>query len=286
MNGARAILKALARRALHPLRKPVTWGCQHGFLSTRVQRFLPWRWALEPFTIYGVGWTCQWAPTEFDAIGQRMFWSGLREWEKETAPVVLQNIARSRCFIDVGANCGFYTVAGCALNHRLHVVAVEPVPRTFGALQNNVARNDFASRVTTLNMALGDSDGTVPFHEADDATMSSLDTAGYWGQSGRVIEVACRTLDSVVEELGVEPDFMKIDVEGFEAAVLSGATRVLDRFRPRIVLEANPGDPADRVTEILSRHGYSFRLITNHGLEGRPAIVPDDQFRNWLCLPG
>jgi hypothetical protein len=91
-------------------------------------------------------------------------------------------------------------------------------------------------------------------------------------------------MDSIVEELDIEPDFLKIDVEGFEDAVLAGASRVLSQFRPRIVLEANPGDPSDRMTKILSTHGYEFWLITDSGLERRSEIVPVEAYRNWLCV--
>ena len=134
-----------------------------------------------------------------------------------------------------------------------------------------------------LNVALGESEAIVPFHEADDATMGSFAVEGYLGQPGRVIEVNCRTLDSIVAEIGIKPDFLKIDVEGFEHAVLAGGTKVLEAFRPRIVLEANPGDPADRVTQILAAHGYHFQKITSMGLESHPEILPAEDFRNWLC---
>ncbi len=284
--GMRAILKALGLPLLlHPFRGSITWACQRGLLSSGARRFLPWRWALEPFTIHGAGWKCRWFPAEFDDIGHRIFWSGLREWEKETAPVVLENIRRSRCFLDVGANCGIYTVLGCTVNPNVRVVAVEPVPRVCAALARNVAQNDLGSRVTILNLALGGSNETVSFHEAEDSTMGSLAVDGYHGQRGRVIQVKCRTLDSIVEELNIEPDFMKIDVEGFEHLVLSGASRVLREFRPRIVLEANPGDPGAAITRILSKHGYGFQNITDRGLEGRSEIVPVEAFHNWLCVP-
>jgi FkbM family methyltransferase len=240
----------------------------------------------EPFTIYGTGWNCRWFPTEFDDVGHQLFWSGLRLWqEKETAPVILENIGRSRCFVDVGANSGIYTVLGCTINPNVSVVAVEPVPKVCAALANNVTQNNFAARVTILNVALGDSNGMVSFHEAADATMGSLAVGGYRGQRGRVIQVECRTLDSIVEQLNIEPDFLKIDVEGFEDVVLSGASRVLSKFRPRIVLEANPGDPGERMTEILSQYGYRFQNITDHGLESRSEIIPVEAHRNWLCVP-
>lgn len=291
MADVRAILKASGLPELaHPFRRPitaaVTWGCQRGVLrASQVQKFLPWRWVLEPFTIYGTGWKCRWFPTEFDSIGHQVFWSGLREFEKEASPVILENIRRSRCFIDVGANCGLYTVLGCALNPGVHAVAVEPVPRVCAALTNNVTRNGFDSRVTILNVALGDSNGTVSFHEAADSTMGSLAVAGYWGQPGKLIQVPCRTLDSIVEELNIEPDFVKIDVEGFTHLVLGGAGRVLGKYHPHIVLEANPGDPADVITRILSEFGYEFFHIAGGGLEKRPAIVPVDHAGNWLCAP-
>lgn len=267
------------------MRTPVTWACQRGLLSSKVQKVLPWRWALEPFTIYGPGWKCGWFPAEFDAVGRRVFWSGLREWERETAPVILDNIRRSRCFLDVGANCGIYTIVGCTLNPGVRAVAIEPVPKIFAALANNVAQNHFGARVTVLNMALGDSNATVSFHEAEQPTMGSLAVEGYQGQRGKIIQVQCRTLDSIVEELHLQPDFIKIDVEGFESAVLKGASRVLSEFRPRIVLEANPGDPCEDVTRILASNGYTFQIITDYGPEPRPEIIPVDAFKNWLCLP-
>jgi len=286
MDRIRATLKDLGLPLLlHPFRGSITWACQRGLLSCQVRRFFPWRWVLEPFTIYGSGWKCRWFPTEFDSVGQLVFWSGLRVWEKETSPVILDNIQRSRCFIDVGANCGMYTVLGCTINPNLRVVAVEPVPKVCAALTQNVTENHLNSRVTILNVALGDTNGKVSFHEAENSEMGSLAVNGYRGQRGTVIQVSSRTLDSVVEELNIEPDFVKIDVEGFEHLVLSGASGVLSRFRPRIVLEANPGDPAAAMTQILAKHGYGFQNITDNKLERRNDIVPVEAYRNWLCVP-
>ena len=286
MGRMRKLLKALGLPLiLHPLRGSITWACQRGLLSSAVRKFLPWRWTLEPFTIYGNGWKCRWFPTEFDAIGHRVFWSGLREWEKETSPVILESLETSRCFIDVGANCGIYTVIGCKVNPNLHVVAVEPVPRVSAALKHNVTENNLDSRVTILNVALSNLNGIISFHEAEDRTMGSLAVNGYQGQSGKVIQVPCRTLDSIVDELKIQPDFLKIDVEGFGHLVLEGANQVLSKFRPRIVLEVNPGDPSDPIVRLLLKHKYEFHNITNSGLERRAEIAPVEAHHNWLCVP-
>ncbi len=279
------MIKASIRPLLHPCRGLITWACQRGFLPSKVKRFLPWRWALEPFTIYGHDWKCRWFPTEFDAIAHRIFWSGLREWEKETAPVILKHIRQSRRFIDVGANCGIYSVLGATVNPRVRVVAIEPVKKLYAALLRNVSENDLDSRVMALNVAAGKSNELVSFHEAVDSTMSSLNVQGYKGQSGQIIPVQCRTLDSIVEELKLDPDFIKIDVEGYEDEALIGAVKRLDQFRPRIVLEANPGDPASAVFHILTNKKYRFYLITDSGPELREEIIPSETYRNWLCVP-
>jgi FkbM family methyltransferase len=270
---------------LHPLRKPVAWACQHRLLPSWVRRVLPWRWALEPFTIYGKGWKSQWFPAEFDDITHRIFWSGLHDYEKETIPVILDEVRQARCFIDVGANCGIYTVLGATTNPHVKIVAIEPVPKICAALTNNITQNRLNSRVTILNLAVGSSNGVVDFHEAEDARMGSLAVHGYQGQAGRIIRAECRTLDSIVAELNIEPDFIKIDVEGFSDAVLAGARRLLEDLRPSIVLEANPGDPCSRITAILTSHRYAMHLITDDGLEWREQIIPSTRYRNWLCRP-
>lgn len=277
--------KDWAVERLHPLRRPVAWACQHRLLSSRVRSVLPWRWAIEPFTIYRNGWKTQWFPAEFDDITHQTFWSGLHDYEKETIPVILDEVRRTRCFMDIGANCGLYTVLGAAVNPNARIVAVEPVPKICAALTNNVIQNRLNSRVTILNIAIGGSDGVVDFHEADDARMGSLAVQGYQGQAGRVIRVECRTLDTIVAELNIEPNFIKIDVEGYSDAVLSGASRLLGEVRPRIVLEANPGDACLRITDILLDHRYSMHLITDNGPESREQIMPTAKYRNWLCLP-
>jgi FkbM family methyltransferase len=198
---------------------------------------------------------------------------------------MLDRIRRARCFIDVGANCGIYTVLAATINPHVRIVAIEPVPKICAALTRNVRQNSFDGRVTILNIAVGNSDGIVDFHEAADARMGSLSVEGYQGQAGRLIRVQCRTLDSIVTELNIAPDFVKIDVEGFSDAVLSGAGRLLETVRPSIVLEANPGDPCPRITKILTKYGYAMHLITDKGPERREQIIPSREFHNWLCLP-
>jgi len=276
-------IRAGLRFLMTPLRTPISWLGQHGLLPPVTRSVIPYRWATEPFIVYGDRWSCKYQSGPRDAIGHFLFFNGLRKWESETIPLFTDLVRASRCFLDVGANFGIYTLVGCSVNPSLQVTALEPVPAINAALLENVRRNGFESRVTVIQAAASKEEGLVPFHESDEPTMGSLNVEGYGGHSGKLIQVRTLTLDS----LNVKPDLIKIDVEGFEDVVLEGAEELLVACRPRIILEANPDGPYERVTHILRRHDYLFQHLTPSG--PRPAAFiqpsPGEDFRNWLCLP-
>ncbi len=121
-------------------------------------------------------------------------------------------------FVDVGANIGTYTlVASEAQGAR--VISIEPHPGTFSLLLENVRRNERRT-VTCLNVALSDHDGSVRLTDAPESPLNRvIDSDDETCQS---LTVPCWTMSAVCRELGVEPHFVKIDVEGHERAVLNG----------------------------------------------------------------
>ena len=69
------------------------------------------------------------------------------------------------------------------------------------------------------------------------------------------------TLDALAATLGIQPTFVKIDVEGAEFGVLQGMERLLAEVHPTIMLEIHPkwqppGVVVEQVRAILLRHGY------------------------------
>jgi FkbM family methyltransferase len=277
------------KSAIQPFRAPVSWALQQGLLPASSRNVFPWSWGIEPFTIRGEGFQARYYPSAVDTVGQRIFWTGFREWEKDTVPVFLKLLRESKSFLDIGANCGIYPVLACAVNPHIQVVAVEPVPKIHTALENNIRSNNLTSRVKLLKTAVSTQEGVAQFHESEDPTMGSLNVQGYRGKKGKVIEVPTTTLDKIVREMAVPPDLIKIDVEGFEDQVLSGGEYTLSTVRPTFVVEANPDGPYKKLTEIFSRHKYEFHHLTEHGVVKKPAIEPDmnpeNDCRNWVCKP-
>jgi FkbM family methyltransferase len=145
--------------------------------------------------------------------------------------------------IDVGANWGYFTLLAASLvGSRGRVVALEPEPRLFQLLDENVRLNDL-SHVTAFRAAATDrSNVTLPLRIFDEAS-------GNWGVSsvasafaGETREVDGRSLDDMTGELGLGTiDLVKIDVEGHELAVLAGMAAGLaaNRYR-RLIVEWHP----------------------------------------------
>jgi FkbM family methyltransferase len=134
---------------------------------------------------------------------------------------VLHYLRDTDRFVDVGANAGSYTVLAAGAVGAA-TLSLEPVPSTFERLIDNVNVNRLASLVECLNCAAGAEDGELAFSAGSD-TMNHVLAADE--PAARALRVPVRRLDDVV--LRDRPVFLKIDVEGFEAAVIAGARALL-----------------------------------------------------------
>jgi FkbM family methyltransferase len=138
--------------------------------------------------------------------------------------------------IDVGASFGWHTVRW-ARGFR-HVLALEPDPRHYSSLVQNVALNCL-DNVTTLRCAAGESDGVLELF-IPEFGLSTFDASAvlHWGTKPPTL-VPMRTIDSLCDELGLaDVHLVKVDVEGYESHVLRGMSRVLQRDRPTVIFEA------------------------------------------------
>ena len=146
--------------------------------------------------------------------------------------------------IDIGANLGYYTVLAADLvGPEGRVVAIEPNPEVFRRLSASIAVNGFAPRTSARNVALAGPDESgkraffVPAGEPKNGRfVGDREDPAKLGAHGTVSEVALGRIDPDDFE---RVDFIKIDVEGAELAVLHHLRPVLDRFRPKVVCEVN-----------------------------------------------
>jgi len=125
-------------------------------------------------------------------------------------------------FIDVGTCFGTYTLLAAGVAGA-DTICFEPNPGTAAWLRENIRLNRLEGRVELRMTAVGDRLGKVFFtdHLRGANHIVAADDAGAPGK----IEVSLTTLD--LELLDRAPTMIKIDVEGFEQNVLTGAVSVL-----------------------------------------------------------
>ena len=144
---------------------------------------------------------------------------GLQEFEDMS--YLLHLTPPEDLFIDVGANAGAYTILACKAQGA-EGMCFEPVPSTFARLEENLHVNELAGQVEAMNVGIADKDGVLRFT----STINCENHVLAEGEEARSpIEVPVRSLDSLLE--GKDPTILKIDVEGYEGAVIAGADKVL-----------------------------------------------------------
>ncbi|CCH27398.1 FkbM family methyltransferase [Actinosynnema sp. NPDC047251] len=164
-------------------------------------------------------------------------------------------------------------------------INVEPIPEHAEKLRE--ARPEDV----TLAVALGAAGGTATLHVVEDRSgWSTLDTdlaTGYRAEFKVVeIEVEVRTLADVLDEHPGPVDFLKIDVEGAERAVIEGADWA--RHAPRVVVveATEPGSPTpnhEGWEPLMLAAGYVFVLFD--GLNRFYARESDAEARRVLAAP-
>jgi FkbM family methyltransferase len=131
--------------------------------------------------------------------------------------------------IDVGANIGITTLIMAEYCRSGKVVSIEPSTSTFAVLRKNISANGIRNAIA-MQVAIGEKEGLAKF----------VENSAYSYVSEQGTEVPMTTLSALVERLGLSAmDFIKIDVEGFESAILRHSIEVLKRFAPLIYLEFN-----------------------------------------------
>jgi FkbM family methyltransferase len=166
--------------------------------------------------------------------------------------------------LDVGANVGGMLSMLRAVAPRATIHAFEPVPSTFGKLQQNAA--EFGD-VRCHNLAVGSEAGEVTMLVPQLHTMSRICEVGEEGVDGERVEKAERVvLDTWVERAGVDRvDFLKIDTEGFDLDVLAGSAKLLQVRRVTMILVECGFGYSDRhvpLNEYLDYlEPFGFRLL-------------------------
>ena len=197
------------------------------------------------------------------------------EVERAERIFYLQYLREGMTVFDVGANVGELTLLFSRfVGASGGVHAFEPTGRGFERLEA-VCRAASLGNVRLNRLALAEEEGPVSLHVYDGVYLSwstravrPLEDYGIDVKPAAVEEVPATTLDLYCERNGVaDIDLLKVDVEGAEFQVLSGARRLLGERRIRCVTfefgqtTFDMGNSPGRIESFLRDSGYELRNL-------------------------
>ena len=218
--------------------------------------------------------------------------AGRIDYESNVTALLNERLGQGTVIYDIGANIGVFTfLAALRAGPTGAVVAFEPEPNNIVCLRRSMERNEAPAPISLLEVAVSDNDGFVTFDRRGGAFSGRIvNDETKDGAAAATLEVPSRSLDSLVEDGDTPPpDFIKIDVEGGEGAVLSGARRTLTTHRPEILLEMHhfAKSGVERAYAVLDEQGYRLHLVDNFS-GGEPPVPTRSeraQARHILAVP-
>lgn len=189
------------------------------------------------------------------------------DYEKAETGMTEQLVRDGDTVLDIGANIGWYSMNLAVARRASRIMCFEPIPATYGALVRNLELNGI-SNVVANNFGLSDSDNTFTFYfypeGSGNASLVNLTAR----EDAQAVQCVVKTMDG----LGVQPDFIKCDVEGAELMVLKGGRKTIAQYKPILFLEIlrkwsakfnyNPNE----IFRFLREIGYEAFAVGERGL--------------------
>ena len=173
-----------------------------------------------------------------DYIQSQMYYFGLFDMKGVDLIVKVCRMIQCRTALDIGANVGNHAVFLSSACERVY--SFEPNDTPGDVYRAALATKE--SNITLFDVGLSDSNETMAFYE------NSANLGGSSFVREHLPDTSCikkmlevKNADDFIEENDIGAiDFIKIDVEGFEAKVLSGLSRTIAKHSPIIDFEFNP----------------------------------------------
>jgi len=154
---------------------------------------------------------------------------------------IIKDEAKGKLGIDIGANLGYVTLHMC--NNLDKVIAIEPDKSVRKLLKRNIKENNFQKKVKIYNFAVSDKDGEETIYLfrkhpnlntlCNTKDMKKSLKKDYLGKK----KVETKKIDS----LGLFPDFMKMDLEGYEVEAIRGSMKTLKSVKHcKLLIEVHP----------------------------------------------
>lgn len=187
-------------------------------------------------------------------------------YEPEQTCLFEKLIKHGNVVFDVGAHAGYYTLLSSVLvGPEGKVIAFEPNPDNYHHLDKHVKINR-AVNVALIECAVGNENGYSMFEFGSGSGTGHLSNEG-------AFKVQTVRLDDIVMDKGVSPDFIKIDTEGAEMLVLTGAKQMISDKRPVIFLSTHGDEVHGKCCSFLQDMDYRLDPIIGNDVQTTRELV-------------
>lgn len=224
-------------------------------------------------TIYGYPLTFnldEWDGELNGSIERNLYFLGT--YEAGTLDTMSRSDVSRGTFIDVGGHLGVMTTYMAKVGAASRVLTFEPNPRMIPLLHQNIALNGLKDTVMVYPIGLG----------AQSARGKLVETSGNSGmtsiqRNSDESTILIEPLDAVLRShnyFDLPPvSLIKIDVEGDELNVLSGAQNTIAKFKPDLIIEYTPGRNHRDLLDFLGGYGYEVFILAK-GRHRLSSLIP------------
>lgn len=176
---------------------------------------------------------------------------------------------------DIGASIGYYSLYLSKLTGKKGIIySIDPSRKAYDILMQNTHKHD---NIKALNLAIGDSDREcminefpTKYNEYNTLILDEFIKESKWFKKNLPLKksISMRTIDSLVRELKVIPDVIKMDIEGSEGLLLSGMIDLIKNHQPDLIIRYWPtyrdNSCQTSVMNKLFKYGYQVYSLKNN----------------------
>jgi len=198
--------------------------------------------------------------------------------EDDMIQVIREELKPGMTVIDCGSNIGFYPLLEAnILKNEGSIYAIEPDIRNYNVLKKNIEFCQYRSILKPFQMAVSNQNGVSKMFVTEKSNLNKLSSKDDKTFSERhsvdsTVEVKTKTMDDFCNQENIIPDFIRMDIEGFEVEVFQGMEKIFKTAKNgfMIFLELHPHAYSEersfaRELEKLFDLGYFAKVLISAG---------------------
>lgn len=213
------------------------------------------------------------------------------DFEPQTVELIQKYLSKNDNFLDIGANIGYFSlIASRVVGNGGIVYSFEPTPHTILRLKTNINLNNL-SNIQIVEKAVSNKNGKSLFKiPSDKIRNSGRSSMRDIEENNFEVTVETICLDSMLDSFK-KIAMIKLDIEGAEGLALEGMINLINRDRPRIIMELSDGYlkqmgySAEKVICFLRNQRYKVYEVSNQEKEISLNDILGKFQCDILCIP-